>query len=419
MITKENLPYYYYYSSRESIFPTKFYATINDPLRKYHIRFHLPNLESAFQSINLYEEPKETLNDLYKDRAIQLRQDYDYLILFYSGGYDSHNILETFMRNNIYLDEILISDFMDNDKKNLDSEKLNMLLHEGRAFETEKAAIPLAKFYVENFSPHTKITYFSKIFHEHLNFWKNINNSKKIAMNLKNSVSELIGNRPVWRSRNPNLYNLEWRKIRDTKKTAFIWGREKPDVKKDNNGFYFHFNDNLFLNCYDTSHVECLDGQPLYHEYFYIHPKATKLFIKQAHVMVKKLPIDFFTNTNRTWDTREYQDKVSNIIYNIKTPIPYTEFKTADLFLKFVSNPNAYPNLLKVAQATGVETIKIMGPFVTSVFLEKNTMEASENHKKYVDFILQNFFSNLNTDFILHGLTQAYVTDKFYFKNNV
>ena len=45
---------------------------------------------------------------LYKDRAQQLRDNYDYLILYYSGGADSHNILRTFIDNDIKLDEVCV-----------------------------------------------------------------------------------------------------------------------------------------------------------------------------------------------------------------------------------------------------------------------------------------------------------------------
>lgn len=44
--------------------------------------------------------------DLYKIRAQQLRDKYDYLILAYSGGVDSHTILQTFINNKIKLDEV-------------------------------------------------------------------------------------------------------------------------------------------------------------------------------------------------------------------------------------------------------------------------------------------------------------------------
>jgi hypothetical protein len=48
------------------------------------------------------------LADLYKERALQLRNKYDYLVLHYSGGSDSHNVLHTFIENNIKLDEIYV-----------------------------------------------------------------------------------------------------------------------------------------------------------------------------------------------------------------------------------------------------------------------------------------------------------------------
>lgn len=51
---------------------------------------------------------KTSLPALYKERAQQLRDKYDHLVLHYSGGSDSHNILETFLQNNIKLDEISV-----------------------------------------------------------------------------------------------------------------------------------------------------------------------------------------------------------------------------------------------------------------------------------------------------------------------
>ena len=49
---------------------------------------------------------QSALPDLYRQRAQQLRDQYDYLTLHYSGGADSHNILMTFIKNNIKLDNI-------------------------------------------------------------------------------------------------------------------------------------------------------------------------------------------------------------------------------------------------------------------------------------------------------------------------
>jgi hypothetical protein len=51
---------------------------------------------------------KVSLDELYRQRAQQLRDKYDYLILSYSGGSDSHNALMAFINNNIKLDQIFV-----------------------------------------------------------------------------------------------------------------------------------------------------------------------------------------------------------------------------------------------------------------------------------------------------------------------
>lgn len=52
------------------------------------------------------QEPPETLDMLYATKARQLREKYDHLLLMYSGGADSHNVLMTFINNGIRLDEV-------------------------------------------------------------------------------------------------------------------------------------------------------------------------------------------------------------------------------------------------------------------------------------------------------------------------
>lgn len=64
-----------------------------------------PDVWKNFLSKN-YTLGITSLDELYRLRAQQLRDKYDYLILHYSGGSDSHNILMTFLNNNIRLDEV-------------------------------------------------------------------------------------------------------------------------------------------------------------------------------------------------------------------------------------------------------------------------------------------------------------------------
>jgi hypothetical protein len=50
----------------------------------------------------------KTLPELYKERAQQVRDEYDYIIFNYSGGPDSHNMLRTFIENKIKIDQIYV-----------------------------------------------------------------------------------------------------------------------------------------------------------------------------------------------------------------------------------------------------------------------------------------------------------------------
>jgi len=61
-----------------------------------------------FSRYDWTQEPKESLDELYKNRAKELREKYDYIVLYYSGGYDSANMLRAFLDNGIYPDEICV-----------------------------------------------------------------------------------------------------------------------------------------------------------------------------------------------------------------------------------------------------------------------------------------------------------------------
>ena len=66
-------------------------------------------LDDAYTSMNWRTPLRTPLRELYRIRAQQLRDKYDYLILFYSGGADSHTVLQSFIKNHIKLDEIIVT----------------------------------------------------------------------------------------------------------------------------------------------------------------------------------------------------------------------------------------------------------------------------------------------------------------------
>ena len=89
------------------IFDNKIFVNKHDVL-DYAIlqKNYNPNIEFIFHDeiyskIDWKIEPSIDLETLYFLRAKQLRDTYDYLILQYSGGADSHQVLFTFLKNNI------------------------------------------------------------------------------------------------------------------------------------------------------------------------------------------------------------------------------------------------------------------------------------------------------------------------------
>ena len=60
----------------------------------------------SFNNYSWSIEPGTPLKQLQKERALQLRDTYDYIKLWFSGGADSTTMLNTFLDNNIHIDEI-------------------------------------------------------------------------------------------------------------------------------------------------------------------------------------------------------------------------------------------------------------------------------------------------------------------------
>ena len=63
----------------------------------------------TFDNYDWTVEPTESWDEICKQRAQQIRDEYDYIAISYGGGSDCHHILETFLRNNIKFDEIIIN----------------------------------------------------------------------------------------------------------------------------------------------------------------------------------------------------------------------------------------------------------------------------------------------------------------------
>jgi len=110
----------------------------------YHdVSFHLFD-DPSFKNYDWTVEPAQSLKSLMVERVHQLRDKYDYIKLWFSGGSDSTSVLNTFLTEFVFIDEIVVYRFSPSRKQNLGD------------YEIDNYAIP----YLESIRqqiPHTKI----------------------------------------------------------------------------------------------------------------------------------------------------------------------------------------------------------------------------------------------------------------------
>ena len=109
--------------------------------------------DDVFDKINWAEPLQLSLLELYRLRAQQLRNKYDYISLQFSGGADSTNVLHSFIDNGIFIDEIVMQ-IPELDRKHFKDRDISERNIYG---EIEYVAMPYIKSLGSKLDPRTKI----------------------------------------------------------------------------------------------------------------------------------------------------------------------------------------------------------------------------------------------------------------------
>ena len=259
----------------------KFYSKLEaiECMQKTGIHLHWDFNEAVFDSYNWTVEPTENILKLYCQRAQQLRDKYDYIILMYSGGADSATVLESFVDNDIKLDEVVShinynatgdkSSWMNTEVFNVAAERMEQVKQKYPYIKYR--LLDLTELILDHFQENK--TNFDWIYKS--NMYLNPNCACKESLPLKIK---------------------EWADIiHSGKKLCMLWGHDKPRIHYDNGRFSMRFID--FIDSGPT--VKSIAGQqPYTDELFYWTPDLPNLVIKQAHLIknylstpeVNKLP---------------------------------------------------------------------------------------------------------------------------------
>lgn len=271
--------------------------------------------DEAYCNHDWSKEPEESLETLYAQRAWDLRQRYDYLVLHFSGGSDSTNILETFIRNNIPLDEIFIRGPWKAADKNINNRH-----PANQHAEAWFCAWPLANWAKDTHYPHLKITvtdttqYIADYF-THNPGWHE-----------KCTISALLPG-VVWKSEY-DMVEQSYRTLQDKGfKIAHVLGIEKPMIFWENQKYHVKFLDrfiNIMLGqrCTDTAN-------PFYNvEAFYWSDTTAKLIAKQAHTVKNYIKDRHLDPSVLSSGGRSYHDWLAGIIYQRTLPLYFTTEKS-------------------------------------------------------------------------------------------
>lgn len=268
-----------YYTVDNIEFDSKIQACLYAQAHYKDVEWHFN--EEVFSKHPWHIEPSQSLDALYDLRVQQLRDSYDYIMLSYSGGADSQNIVESFIRQGIHLDEIVVNTM---EKANLEHTVIDVNNKDPRhaASEHYLQTMPRLKE-IEKRAPKTKITILDMS--DYLfDSWLEAGDASWI-MDKREGLNPLN----VTRFNYIHFHDVR-KKFDKSKKLALVLGVEKPRTFIHTNGdFYLRFNDRSTNIITIENHIKEYDNSVV--EYFYWAPESVDILCKQAYVIKKYLEL--------------------------------------------------------------------------------------------------------------------------------
>lgn len=237
----------YYVNSRRFYNPHAafLYAAHNCPLERVFFDVY----SSAFDRVDWTKYPTSSYSYLYRQRALQIRNKYEKIVIAFSGGTDSTTMLTAFFDNNIHVDAVYIGYYSDD------------ISYTGCP---QKRASWIKKTW-------PKQSQFTEIFLYDLSF------------GLENRFQDpewLLSQTNAGQTRfNTGVIPCELSEIFGNKYGAVNWalitGHEKPEISLDNKMAYFV--DSIFSVAMNKPYVE----------FFYLTTDMPEIVVKQAHDLAK------------------------------------------------------------------------------------------------------------------------------------
>ena len=266
----------------------------------------------VFDNYNWSEEPAVDLRELYRMRAQQLRDQYDYIRLEVSGGGDSSTAAYSFILNGIHLDEVVFR-YPKTGEKNVTDDPFNTK-PENTLSEWKYAAQPLLQW-IATHAPKTKIT-----MHDYSQDMLNSNHDESWVFRTKDYFQPGHAFKHTADAVDSHKQTLD-----QGKRVCMLWGVDKPKVCIKDSKWYLYFMDVQANN----ANPEVGQWSNVTNEYFYWTPDLPELLCKQAHIIRKwfDLPSNTYLQHLARWPNYSFAQRTT--FEHIVKPLLYPDYDPA------------------------------------------------------------------------------------------
>lgn len=256
-----------YYTVGENVYFSKVQALIAGTETNQFPQWNFNN--DVYAKMDWQHEPETDILELYRLRAQQLRDKYDYIRIECSGGSDSTQALFGFLLNGIHVDEIVFR-YPKAGCETLPTDTRNYKC-ENTLSEFEFATKPLLNWVATNY-PQVKITV-----HDY---------SSDMLVNEDRDESWVFSAKeflqPGHVTKFPNYQTIDHKLLADGGKSiCVLYGIDKPKICIREGKWYLYFMD--FQANYANPDIG--DYTNITNEYFFWSPDLPEISVKQAHIV--------------------------------------------------------------------------------------------------------------------------------------
>lgn len=265
-----------------------------------------------FDSFPWAIEPLTNLKELYRIRAQQLRDRYDYIRLECSGGGDSATVAYSFILNGIHLDEVVFR-YPKTGEKNVTDDPFNTK-PENTLSEWQYAARPLLDW-ISRHAPATKIT-----IHDYSEDMLTSGHDEDWIFRTKDYFQPGHAFKHTVDAIDSHKQTLD-----EGKSVCMLWGVDKPKVTIKDSKWYLYFMDIQANN----ANPEVGQWTNITNEYFYWSPDLPELLCKQAHVIKNwfDLPQNKYLQHLARWPNYSFAQRTT--FEHIIKPLIYPDYDPA------------------------------------------------------------------------------------------